>query len=573
MSEIVPLFSQLQDTLTTVQVSSAAGSAGTSLGITTATTKVQLTNVSASTDIDYNVAGSGWKTLSPVGGGVVLPIDLSTTTVMVRKGGATAGNVPLNVTVFVAGAVQANAPSAGVGTTSGAGGATAPEFAGSYADLASLTAAQPPALHSGATAMVAGTKYYSTGTAWTTVLPFLGRSQYWRLPEGADPNNSADSTAAMQKWANAATAGDPCWLPDGTFKMADTLTFTGSNAIAVEGSGARRSIINLTAANKSVVRVALNAGSAQPTGHIKNITAKGPTANAVTGQAAWLLDATQGFMLERTDAINMDMGYDMINNCYNATLMAVSASRFFSCNVGINLRVGSQNGSDHTIIAPLLFTKLAAFHVAGSGGGYHVFGGQAGCGGDGTDNDNLGVVILGKDYTSGTVGGGGNFQWIGVSFEGFQRMWGVRYFADVSSEFEVDFNASATGANAALGLVKMTGAGNPIHSYRNCSIANGSTFKTALFNTDFAGNANQAVEEGAWRSGAHTVNGVAKAAMSFKGLYASTYAGDYTCNAYGFHRDDVAVLRLGKTWFRSGPIFGDGKLQYSTDQGVTWALV
>jgi hypothetical protein len=118
---IAPLGTSVQEAVSTVNVSSASGGAGVSLGITTKTFSVQLVNRSGvAADVQYKVGAAAWQTLYAPDGGILLPVDLSATTIMVRKGTPQAGSIPLEVTAYATGdtlAGQASAPVTGSGGT------------------------------------------------------------------------------------------------------------------------------------------------------------------------------------------------------------------------------------------------------------------------------------------------------------------------------------------------------------------------------------------------------------------------------------------------------------------------
>jgi hypothetical protein len=95
--------SLITETVQTVMVSSAPGSAGASLGITTATAYVQLVNRHPYARVGYKVGAADWQVLDACGSGIKLPVNLATTAIVARKEGPQADSVPLEVTAYVAG--------------------------------------------------------------------------------------------------------------------------------------------------------------------------------------------------------------------------------------------------------------------------------------------------------------------------------------------------------------------------------------------------------------------------------------------------------------------------------------
>jgi hypothetical protein len=85
-------------TVSTVQVTSAAGAAGQALSSTPSSSIALANNDVGQNSLEYKVGAGAWQTLSS-GQGVSLPIDLSATAVLVRKGTSTTASVPLTLTV------------------------------------------------------------------------------------------------------------------------------------------------------------------------------------------------------------------------------------------------------------------------------------------------------------------------------------------------------------------------------------------------------------------------------------------------------------------------------------------
>jgi len=87
----------ITSTSSTVQVSGALGSAGVAL-TATPSASVEISVPPNSAPVAYKVGADAWRVLDG-GQGVSLPINLSLTTVLVRKASTVAGSVPLRMTV------------------------------------------------------------------------------------------------------------------------------------------------------------------------------------------------------------------------------------------------------------------------------------------------------------------------------------------------------------------------------------------------------------------------------------------------------------------------------------------
>lgn len=85
-------------TVSTVQVTSAAGGAGQALS-STPSSSISLSNNDAGRNpVQYKVGAGAWETLA-TGQGVTLGVNLAVTTVNLRKAGSTAASVPVTLTV------------------------------------------------------------------------------------------------------------------------------------------------------------------------------------------------------------------------------------------------------------------------------------------------------------------------------------------------------------------------------------------------------------------------------------------------------------------------------------------
>lgn len=413
---------------------------------------------------------------------------------------------------------------------------------------------------------------WSDGSNWNAIASGI-------QPVGADPNGTADSTAALQTWATrgSGTSGVPTYLPPGNYKTLDTIVFSGLGLIC-QGSGATRSKINLQTAGIPGIRLNIGDSVGTPCGYLADLGVIGPAANPTDFKAGILWDSTKGFNTVRTDVGNFDIGYDFINNCFNSSLYNPSCHRFASCNVGIYLRGfdgAFQAGNDISIYDPILSNKLGAV-VVGPGGGYHFFGGQFGTSGLAANRDDLAAIMLGVVYDTvlqtgigSLTTGGCTADFTGLSIEGVNRAWFIQMYDEITAGFyNIGFTPSVAGANAALGILKMQNAKNSQIDFGGClSIQAGGVLQTAVASFS-GGGTGLLVREGPWNQGAITVNGSGLGTKVMLSL-----AQQSTTPSVGIgsgRRSSLPFQMLGQMWLRGSTSTG-GVLQFAVDNtGTTW---
>ncbi|AFD25832.1 hypothetical protein [Deinococcus gobiensis] len=171
---------------------------------------------------------------------------------------------------------------------------------------------------------------------------------------------------------------------------------------------------------------------------------------------------------------NNTIGFDLRNNCFGSDYARCNAqSDFFK--VGLNLRTGSQSGNDLFFRNCWLGGQNTAVCISPGSGGFGFYGGQMSAGvGQSGPNDLWGVITWGRDYGTGATGGIGRVGLYTVDMEGYQNVWGLRGYGQVSlgiyetalipygPYFSPQFRA-------ALGVLKMDGAADSQITLRNLS--------------------------------------------------------------------------------------------------------
>lgn len=209
-----------------------------------------------------------------------------------------------------------------------------------------------------------------------------------------------------------------------------------------------------------------------PSGYIQGFKIVGPDANAAqtvrSGACGLKLYGMIQHRVEDIFVAGFDIAFDLENNNYGSTFRNIRAL-FHVNNVGLNLRVGPESGSDLPLYNSWLSGKIAAVYAAGDGGGYHFYGGQASCGGDGGGSAE-GVYVLGKDYLSGNTGTLPLFSVEGVDVEGWRGAPAIKTAGMVMASFrDVSFLASQLSGTLATRILDVVNGENGHLEFANCS--------------------------------------------------------------------------------------------------------
>lgn len=294
------------------------------------------------------------------------------------------------------------------------------------------------------------------------LIPHLSRAQGIVVNASSfpvDPSGATDSYIGLQAAVNQAIAANAeLYLPKGTYKTSATIV-APSNTFKMRCAGAVITTISASAGGYDTFVVGPSSFNASPNGYIQDCTFSGLTrAAASSGNTALKIKSMIQMQLIDVALDNDDICLDYIGNSFGTQINNLRAGINGNCNVGINLRNGGQSGSDLTFINPWVMGNVAAVHIAGSGGGYHFWGGQLGGGvNNGGDNDNNGTIIMGKDYLTGSTSGESSIDIVGTSFEPTNNVWAFRTYNQVKiSIYGAYFNPAST-THKAIGFYKGTG--------------------------------------------------------------------------------------------------------------------
>ncbi|MCA0755707.1 glycoside hydrolase family 55 protein [Paenibacillus sp. N4] len=285
---------------------------------------------------------------------------------------------------------------------------------------------------------------------------------------GAKGDGIADDTQSLQAAMNeAGRSGKVLYVPKGSYKHSATLV-AGANDFRMFGDGTP-TVFKPTYSNADGIVFGLSTNTPQsgsgskPSGWAKDFAVIGPAPKPNTNSAGIKLNGIRQFRVENTNVTNFDIGYDLVNNCFGSSFHNIRAV-WTGLNVGINLRTGLQSGNDIQFYNVWVGGEKAAVHISGFCGGFQFWGGQFGntqrtAASTGIPVDERGVVIIGKDYVTGELGGVANVTIEGVDIEGFQEAWVIRTFSPV------DISLRGLGINSydqtrpGIGVLKMENAG------------------------------------------------------------------------------------------------------------------
>jgi hypothetical protein len=217
------------------------------------------------------------------------------------------------------------------------------------------------------------------------------------------------------------------------------------------GDGSSRTTI--TASSSGYNTLTIGPGGPQfvgGSGSLKAIALKGYPANQVrSGISCLQLNGVVQYRCDDVTLADNDIGLDLINNNYGSQFSNLRAGFGGSVNVGINLRTGSESGSDLGFANAWVSGNLAGVQMSPGGGGYHFWGGQINCGAKlDAINDDAGAIVMGRDYLSGKMGEC-NADFHGTSFEGVRYAHIFRVFDQVNlSLFSASVNPSSSSAPA-----------------------------------------------------------------------------------------------------------------------------
>lgn len=384
-------------------------------------------------------------------------------------------------------------------------------------------------------------------------------------PYNAVGDGIADDSLKLQAAFNDGIAKNlPVLIPSGTYRTTIGLTAIGSN-VMISGAGGNLTKIKPDAYTYDCLKIGIGvSGSGQyPSGYLHGISIEGAT-SWITGNTAGIkLDGMRQFEVKDVNVSRMPISFDLVNNCYG--------SMFVNCrsNLGglpLNLRTGPQSGSDITFYNCWFRGKDGSVSVSQDSGGFHFYGGQL-SGGDNqfADNDAVGIITLGKDYITGSIGAIGNINFDGIDFEGSRNIWQIRAYGQASLMITNSSFLSTSLASASekpLGIIKSTNAVQSRITLLNNSVAG--IWKSAKA-IDISG---QGSVLNIFEVGTAMVNGT----VTFNGVTNPDAVGllEQSKNNMGvsfFRSSSLPKIMLGNIMIRSTTT---SRYEISFDWGATW---
>ena len=278
------------------------------------------------------------------------------------------------------------------------------------------------------------------------------------------PSGTDDHVAIQACLTSAATSPYPeCYIPAGAWKTSVGLTCSSAVSCKIRGAGADTTTITATGTGYNTIIVGSGAGNqAIPTGYTTGIHFAGATVpGSPTGISAFQLDGMNQYRVDDVSVTQDDIGVDMINDNYGTEFSNLRACFGGNCNVGVNLRIGTQSGSDISFFNPWVDGIIAGFSMSGDGGGYHLYGGQVGGGiTTGSPVDTSASILMGRDYLSPSTLGEVTLDVHGTSFENTNNAWVFRAFNQVHLTTEGLYANPATSGAPAIGFYKNSLADN-----------------------------------------------------------------------------------------------------------------
>ncbi|MDQ0890895.1 chitodextrinase/beta-mannanase [Paenibacillus sp. V4I9] len=387
-------------------------------------------------------------------------------------------------------------------------------------------------------------------------LIMINAADYGATPIEVTPN--FDSTSALNNsLTQAVTSGVELYIPPGTYRTTASIIASGNN-VMIRGAGGTETVIKPDSSAYDAIVIGKNSAFSS-SGNLRDLAVKGPTARPSGFKAGVKIDEMRQFEISNVTVDNYDIGFDFVNNCFGS--MTNNLRTGYGVNVGINLRTGTQSGNDLLFINSWLYGEVAAVQIANDSGGFQFIGGQFSNNQNSgtTVNDNRGVMTLGKDYISGTMGGVANVFVQGVDFEGLRYCWAVRGFDQIS--LSINSCGIQPYDAPAIGFMKMTNAKQSKVTLMNQQIRgqwSGSQLLSVAGQYDDC----SILELNGWIDA--TIAGTAYVGSSI--LKQSRIEMGQSI----FRANNHNTLQLGSTLLQES---GAGNLQVSADWGTTWNTI
>lgn len=313
---------------------------------------------------------------------------------------------------------------------------------------------------------------------------------------------ATDCTAGLNAaFADGAESGVEVYIPPGEivatdgfgnpiyggYKITGALLAQGS-VVKIQGSGAAGRIMPNTGSVQAYdwLTVKGPGSSAGYGGYVRNLWLEAYSVHThgntnATAKVGVVLD--QRIRMELTDVCvhNAAIGFEMLVNCYGSIFTNCSTSSYGG-RVGVNVTSGA--GNDVKFYDCWLAGDEAAVYISGNNSGFAFRDGQLTAGQNyNSAQDDMGVVVIGKDYRAGTTGGDvTNCTIEGMDVEAFQYVWFLRTYGQV--QLTVRDSLLIVMANPAIGVWKGTSTNSSRVRWENIKTVGAFSNATAF---DFAG--------------------------------------------------------------------------------------
>jgi len=402
----------------------------------------------------------------------------------------------------------------------------------------------------------------------------------------AKGDGKTDDTAALSMGCTiAVTFGRYFYIPPppgGFYHTTGTVlcvTVTAS-PIVIEGIPGL-SIIATTSTTANVLQVGNGAPLRLQNGLVYGLTLKGPSATpAQNGQIGLLLNGVTQMRVEDCNSYNVDIGFDMINNCYGTIFHNDRGGFGSTVNVGLLILTGLQSGNQIFVEDCWLSGKHAGVSISPGADGIKITGGQFSAGsGNVSTVDTDGAIIIGYNYPDGTTGGDGTVSIGEADFES-AGVWEIRAFGPINLTVRA-CNFLSNGPTNAIGVFKLTNAQTSFnHFWGNEWGGDWRSATPIVVQGDYG--ATQNYSDG-WTNGNGSINFNCPATGCSGGtplninlssdpfVYSTAAIGRHEEHfvSYGTGSPSVTVQDLDGTWYATI----SGILNYSTNQGATWTAV
>lgn len=291
-------------------------------------------------------------------------------------------------------------------------------------------------------------------------------AEFYGVREGVD------STEALQTALNeTASKGIELNLPPFDVLVSKPLTCAYDH-VMIKGRG-RRSKIKTTDTGFDVLTIGTgalpNLQGNHRGGYVKHFTIEGSVKSPKDMSVGLKLENIRFVRVEGIESNGFNFGFDLNRNCFGTSYHDIRTHFGDNC-FAIRLR-GLQDGvwgsgSDIPFFNAWLGGSEGAVWVDPGGGGYSFTGGQLSMGYDlKEDRDDLGCIVMGKNYETGEIGGSGLVSISAMDVEGWKRAYAVRGYGRCHFESSRVSYIATDKVNQALGILKVTDGENGVFGF------------------------------------------------------------------------------------------------------------